>query len=219
MSDSPKLPSEVPFASLFVYSPRPVPGEGDAGAKSRRLVRSIKNEAKQFSTKWKLAEVVRDRLGEERREQFLGSDATLVPMPGHAPLKDEASRWPARELCVEFVNAGLGVSWVPLLSRGVRVPKAAFSSPSERPTAAAHLASLRCENTMGVGPRITVVDDVITRGATMLAAIALLQQTYPNAEVCGFALIRTMSGVALESVVEPTQGSIVLHDGQTLRRP
>jgi predicted amidophosphoribosyltransferase len=182
-------------------------------------VRSIKNEARQFSQKWKLAEFVLDNLGEERVERFLGNSTTLVPMPGHAPLKDEGSRWPARELCEEFVRVGLGANWMPLLSRASRVPKAAFASPAERPTAPMHYRSLRCEGAIGPSARITVVDDVITRGATMLAAISLLQQTYPNADVAGFSLIRTMSDEPIHSVTDPASGVISLHGEETRRRP
>lgn len=219
MSDSSKLPSEVPFASFFVYSPRRVEGEGEAGEKSRRLVRSIKNEARAIAVRWKLAEYVRAHLDEELRHRFLGSESTLVPIPGHAPLKDQAARWPARELCDEFVKAGLGGQWLPLLTRTERVNKAAFSAPEDRPTAARHLETLRCEAQIGVTESITLVDDVITRGSTMLAAIAALQAAYPNIRVQGFALIRTLSDVAVQEVTGPVSGVIHLAGGETYRRP
>jgi len=219
LNGSRSLPSEVPFASFFVYAPRPVPGEGDAGPKSRRLVRSIKNEAHHFSVRWNLAEFVRNGLSGKLRELYLGSDTTLVPMPGHAPLRDQDSRWPADELCTEFLKAGLGAQSLPLIERVHRVSKAAFSSASERPTASRHFESFRCMAQIGVGECITVVDDVITRGATMLAAVAALQSVYPGASVRGFALIRTMSDVALQSVTEPVEGSVVLRGDETIRRP
>ena len=53
----------------------------------------------------------------------------------------------------------------------------------------------------------------------MLAAISLLQQTYPNAAVQGFALIRTMSDEPIRSVTEPASGTISLHGEETRRRP
>ena len=219
MSDSSKLPSEVPFASFFVYSPRPVDGEGEAGQKSRRLVRSIKNEARAFAVKWSLAEFVREHLDEDLRQTFLGPGATLVPMPGHAPMKDQAARWPARELCEELVKVGLGRQWMPLLSRTRRVNKAAFSPPDERPTAAVHFETLRCDAQLGVADEITVVDDVITRGASMLAAIGSLRLAYPAARVQGFAFIRTLSDVPIDAVVAPVEGTVELVGDGTRRRP
>ncbi len=219
MSGSRNLPSDVQFASFFVYTPRAVTGEGDAGPKSRRLVRSIKNEAHHFSVRWNLAEFVRNGLSEELREHYFGADTTLVPMPGHAPLRDQDSRWPAHELCAEFVKAGLGAQSLPLIERAHRVSKAAFSSAAERPNARMHFESFRCATQIGPSERITVVDDVITRGATMLAAVAVLQKAYPAATVRGFALIRTMSDVALQNVTEPVEGSIVLRGDETIRRP
>jgi hypothetical protein len=219
LSDSHSLPSEVQFASFFVYTPRIVQGEGDAGPKSRRLVRSIKSEAHQFSVRWNLAGFVRNGLGDALRERYFGAETTLVPMPGHAPLKDQDSRWPARELCAEFVKSGLGVQSMPLIERISCVSKAAFSSPGKRPTAHTHFESFECKAQIGVGESITVVDDVITRGATMLAAVAVLQNAYPGATIRGFSLIRTMSDVALQNVTEPVEGSIVLRGSETFRRP
>ena len=202
-----------------MYSPRPVDGEGEAGEKSRRLVRSIKNEARAFAVKWSLADFVRQRLDEGLRQRFLGAGTTLVPMPGHAPMKDPAARWPARELCQELVKVGLGQRWMPLLSRTRRVNKAAFSPPEERPSAATHFETLWCDAQLGVAEEITVVDDVITRGASMLAAIGILQHTYPSARVQGFAFIRTLSVVPIESVIAPTAGIVELVGEGTRRRP
>lgn len=189
------------------------------GEKSRRLVRSIKNEARQLSVKWNLAEYVKANIGDEIREQYLGPTTLLVPMPGHAPLKDPSSRWTTRELCSDFVQHGLGGGWEPLIKRRHRVTKAAFAQAEERPTVQAHFDSFLCEPQLGIGQSITVFDDVITRGATMLAAIAALRLAYPGAEVRGFALLRTMSGVAIEKLVEPVEGTVRLNGGATFRRP
>ena len=223
MSDSHTLPSEIPFASFFVYSPRSVEGEQPEqkviGEKSRRLVRSIKNEARQFSAKWDLAEYVKANIGDELRELYLGPETLLVPMPGHAPLKDPSSRWTTRELCSDFVAHGLGAAWDPLIKRKHRVTKAAFARAEERPTARAHFESFLCEPQFGIGQSITVFDDVITRGATMLAAVASLRLAYPGADVRGFALLRTMSGVVLGKLAEPVSGTVKLEGSSTRRRP
>jgi predicted amidophosphoribosyltransferase len=132
---------------------------------------------------------------------------------------DQDSRWPAHELCAEFVKAGLGAQSLALIERAHRVSKAAFSGADERPTARMHFESFMCASQIGPSQHITVVDDLITRGATMLAAVAVLQRAYPAATVRGFALIRTMSDVAIQNVTEPVEGRIVLRGDETFRRP
>ena len=121
---------------------------------------------------------------------------------------------------MEFVQASPGSEVSFLLRRRHRVSKAAFSKSSERPTAQVHYDSFACDFDIGAGASITVVDDVITRGSTMLGAIALVQHTYPNAVVRGFSLIRTMSAEVLTELAQPTEGVIRLDgSGRTFRRP
>ncbi|MEM1447466.1 MAG: hypothetical protein AAF957_06835 [Planctomycetota bacterium] len=66
---------------------------------------------------------------------------------------------------------------------------------------------------------LTVVDDVITRGATMLAAVARLEETFPSAEVRGFALIRTISDRPIAAVKEPARGTVRVVPWGTRREP
>lgn len=202
-----------------MYTPKVIEGECEAGAKSRRLVRAIKNETHMASVRWGLAKYLEEHLSVETKEKFFGADTTLVPMPGHAPLKDQSSRWPSRVLCEQFVGQGLGRNWLPLLARTKPVAKSSFVPSDQRPDAQTHFESLSCALQEGVGERITVVDDVITRGATLLAAVGALKAVYPAKQVQGFALIRTMSGIAIERVVDPVEGIVFLNGGQTARRP
>lgn len=68
--------------------------------------------------------------------------------------------------------------------------------------------------------RITVVDDVITKGATMLAATSRVQEEFAEAEVRGFALLRTMGLVGeIERIVDPCRGTIRRVGGEVLRDP
>lgn len=68
---------------------------------------------------------------------------------------------------------------------------------------------------------LVVVDDVVTKGATLLAAAAVLQEAFPASRVRGFALVRTM-GLVLEvdRILDPCLGTIsVLPDGSVDRDP
>lgn len=219
MSSEPKLPSEVEFASFLVYNPRPSEFPSDVSAHSRKVCNAVKKETAQWAMKHRLAERMRAELGEEIRLRFLPEHATLVPMPGHAPLKDPKSHWAARELCEAFVGAQLGARWLPLLERIVAVPKAAFSASVERPSAEEHYQALRARGDLAAGSLITVVGDVVTRGSTLLAGIARLREACPQARVCGFALVRTMSDEPIARVKEPCIGKIKYGPRGTLRRP
>jgi adenine/guanine phosphoribosyltransferase-like PRPP-binding protein len=59
------------------------------------------------------------------------------------------------------------------------------------------------------GDRITLVDDVVTRGATLFAAASLVAGTFPRADVRAFSLIRTLGLQAdVERVIDPAVGTI-----------
>jgi hypothetical protein len=214
-----KLPSEVEFASFLVYNPRPDTFPSEVSAQSRRVRNAVKKETAQWAGRHRLGERVWDELPEFIRRQFLPATATLVPMPGHAPMKDPKSHWAARELCEVFVAAGLGARWLPLLERVSPVPKAAFSRPEERPTAEVHYHSMRATPDLAAGAILTVVDDVVTRGATLLAAIARLRELFPDASIRAFALLRTMSSEPIAHVKDPCAGLIRRVPWGTQREP
>ena len=136
-------------------------------------------------------------------------------------MREEGTHWPARELCKVLVESGVGARWSPLLERVQTVPKSAWASPEERAalTPRRHFESLRVESELWDLPQLTVVDDVVTSGKSLLAAVARLQAAYPDACVRTFALIRTMSYESVEAVKCPAEGVIVLEGEGTKRRP
>lgn len=116
----------------------------------------------------------------------------------------------------------MGSEVLPVVQRRERIHSSSQSAASQRPKAQEHLDSFSFdEERLGIfQPRkITLVDDVVTRGATLLAAAPLFRAHLPKAEIRGFSLIRTMSGVDIESVREPCTGTIRLSGEETFRRP
>lgn len=220
MSSELKLLSRIEYASFLVYNPNSKKFSSDLSALSRRVVDAVKRETAQWASKQRLGERMAGELGDAIRGTFFPTGGTLVPMPGHAPLKDPAaSHWSARELCQHFASSGLASDWRPLLSRTEAVPKSAFSKPEDRPTAERHAESMSVSLELGVGEVITVVDDVITRGATMLAAVSLLAQAYPSAKVRGFALIRSDTDHPIREVKSPVRGTVTVVSWGTKREP
>jgi predicted amidophosphoribosyltransferase len=141
--------------------------------------------------------------------EFLSDDALVVPVPRSAPLP-EGAFWPAKEFCTELVEADLVHQSLPLLERAYAVPKSSFARRGERPKPSTHFESLQIASRLaGDFERIIVVDDVVTKGATLLASASRLQERFPHAEIRGFAFLRTKSFTPCgETPLDPFSGVI-----------
>jgi phosphoribosylpyrophosphate synthetase len=68
--------------------------------------------------------------------------------------------------------------------------------------------------------RLTLVDDVVTRGRTLLAAAARLHEAFPVAEIRAFALLRTLAQhEELCRLLEPYEGEVRWIFGDARRTP
>ena len=68
--------------------------------------------------------------------------------------------------------------------------------------------------------RVVLIDDVITKGRTLLAAAARLRVELPFTDIRGFALIRTQGLVDhIEHLAEPCQGVVRWAGGDARREP
>jgi predicted amidophosphoribosyltransferase len=106
------------------------------------------------------------------------------------------------------------------LFRQVAVPKSATAAAGQRPGPDKHYNSLAvAPNVNLLVASITIVDDVITRGATLIACYARLREIYPQTPIQCFSLIRTMSNVEVDSVLDPVAGIVTYHGGSLHRHP
>jgi adenine/guanine phosphoribosyltransferase-like PRPP-binding protein len=107
-----------------------------------------------------------------------------------------------------------------MLKREVAVQKSAWAPAGSRPTVSTHYASMSAEPDFEVGERIVIVDDVVTKGSTALAAASRIAELYPDSSVVLFALIRTKGLVPdIEQIIEPVSGVIHLVDDEGSRNP
>lgn len=113
----------------------------------------------------------------------------LIPVPGSSP-RVEGALWAPERICRTLVALGLGASIETPLSRVVAAPEAAYASPGERPSLDLHYESMRCAPGFIQPARIVLVDDVVTKGRTLLAAARRLREAFANSEIKAFALIR-----------------------------
>ena len=149
----------------------------------------------------------------------LGPEVTVVPVPGSKPLRSQDSLWPARSLVETLVKFSLGRNWLPLLRRVKEVRKSAYAPPGMRPTPREHFDSLTMVSARPSGTAITLVDDVITKGSTMVAAMSRIEGGWPGMPIRGFALVRTMSYQPIRKNPLPARCRITVEDDQASREP
>jgi adenine/guanine phosphoribosyltransferase-like PRPP-binding protein len=67
---------------------------------------------------------------------------------------------------------------------------------------------------------IVLIDDVITKGRTLLAAASRLHEAFPDTRIRAFALLRTMGLIsAIENLLCPCKGQIRWKGGDAHRSP
>lgn len=209
--------SEVLFAAALVYSPR---GTSEVSRKSREQVRDPAKRAdadflNQVSTH------LRGFLPADIVADFLSEDVVLVPTPRRTPLPAKDALWPAKLICEALIRGGLGGRVLPCLTRIEAVPKSAFASPGERPLPHRHYDTMRVERELLEAPaRVTLVDDFVTKGATLIAAASRVKEAFPKAEVRAFALVRTMGLIPeIAKMGDPCRGRITFNGVSADRQP
>ena len=210
------LLDEALCGSYLTYLPKGR-GEGQLEARSRQWCDALKQG--KHSRISKIAEHIAHHPGDLGVRKVLGDDVMLVPMPRRAPRR-RGDLWPAEPLTKALVAQEMGAQILPILERMYRVRKSATAPRGNRPTAADHLESFKVLLPTVQPERIAIVDDVITTGATMLAAISAVSDAVPEARVRGFAFTRTQSWGNPVTIRSPTLSWIDLRsDGRTRRRP
>jgi len=205
------------YYSFALYASR---GENEPSLRSKRLCAGIKRGSSNIIKK--AVEIIESPTQENSIfKECLHPSVILVPAPKSSPLLNNDTLWVPKLICEELLSSGLAESVMPLLTRTEKVPKSAWASPGERPTVQKHLETIEAQTDMLSTREITIVDDVITKGSTMLACAIKLQENYPNAQVRCFSLFRTVGFQGnIDSVSEPTKGTIeLLPSGEPKRAP
>lgn len=211
---------EVAFASALVYSPR---GQAEESQRSRTLVRDpLKRGDPKFLAD--VSQYLRDlllSLEPQILTEFLSEAHVFVPTPRSAPLRTADALWPAKLLSEALIMGKMGRQVLPCLDRAHVVPKAAFSAAGERPSAKSHYDSFHVRRDLFEAPGcVTVIDDVVTKGTTLLAAVARIREAFPAADVRAFALVRTMGLVPeVSQITEPCVGTIQFDGSDGVRVP
>lgn len=205
----------VEFCSSCIYSPR---GTGFGSEASRRLCSRLKTGDAEWLPAY--ARVVRDQAS--RHEALYGlfsGDVTLVPVPGSAPQSKRV--WAAERLAAVLFGLGLGRRVWSGVQRSTAVRRSATAINADRPTVQQHFESLSIStHAPRATGRMVLIDDVITKGRTILAAAARLHEAFPGADIRAFALVRTMGLLAdVAGPLGPCQGVVRWAGGDAWRDP
>lgn len=213
--------SGVRFASCYVYSP----GGSDGSSVRSRLMRTLLKESDAYFMD-KYADRVRQQVADgPSLAGFFCPGSLLVPIPGCAPRPDGVVSV-TDHLAAALLAEGLGLSIWRGLRRIAPVRKSATAAPGLRPSVLDHYESFAALAAPATTPtpcqpvQIVLVDDVVTKGRTLLAAAMRLQEAFPSAEIRAFALIRTLGfSRRLDHLLDPCVGEIRWRCGDAHRTP
>jgi len=86
----------------------------------------------------------------------------------------QGTLWVPHRLATALVDCGLGKKVAQFLKRVRPVRKAAWSTPEKRPLPQEHYESMEVQKPLSEPSNILLIDDIITRGATLLGAASRL---------------------------------------------
>lgn len=162
------LLSKLKFGAFLTYVPRE--------EKHKEFIHAIKQDKVlpksgiPFSER--IAKEVKAKLG--NNSEFFGKDISLVPVPKSSLMKPD-TLWVSKRLAEEFAKLGMGIVF-DCLERKNPVPQSHLLKPQNRLKPIDHYNSIIVKNSLKEPNKIVLIDDVITRGATLLGCASLLKE-------------------------------------------
>jgi predicted amidophosphoribosyltransferase len=213
--------SQLEFGALLTYAPH---GSSAETQRSKDVMYLLKKDGFMGKPQILMSKWIAKKIQEEMRElpfaSFFGSNTILVPAP-KSSLMQPNTLWVPERIAAALIGRGIGKGVSSCLVRVKAVPKAAYCAPQNRPTAADHYASICVQGELAEPDEILLIDDVVTRGATLIGAANKLADAFPTAHIRAFAAMRTISNeYEFQRIYAPCVGTIDLWEtGETYRRP
>ena len=154
----------------------------------------------------------------EHFKEYFNENTILIPTPKSSlPQKDDL--WVPQRITSALAGNGLGRSEDCLL-RKTPLPRSSKVSAPNRPKASQHYDSMNVRELLFKPKEIVLVDDVITRGATVLGAVNKLAEVFPETKIRVFAVMRTISNSdEFSKIIDPCVGTVSLVGVDTFRSP
>jgi len=208
------------FGSLLTYSPH---GNSEPEQLSRTWMQHLKNDRPISNPPILMSELISKIIKEKMEtlpfDHFFKISPILVPIP-KSSLTQPGTLWVPQRLANALVQNGFGKTVEQCLRRVKALPKSATSLAKDRPKAAQHCDSLEIQKMLSEPKEILLVDDVVTRGATLLGAANRLKDAFTRANIRAFAAMRTISNPEdFKDIHDPCEGKITLNDEETRREP
>jgi predicted amidophosphoribosyltransferase len=152
------------------------------------------------------------------KDIFINQDVDLVPIP-KSSLMTKDSLWVPNKIAIALSNQGMG-TYFPCLQRIKAVPKSSCVNSKQRPKPIEHFNSVKIKELINQPKCIVLIDDIITRGSTLIECANVLKERYPKIPIYGFAIMRTISNPEeFKSIVDPCRGEININLNEAYRTP
>ena len=193
--------SRIPYGTFANFSPR---GQSKLSQKSQLICSRIKSG--KFNPD-NLVPHLSAPIGQVL-QPFLDPSVTFVPVPKSHPLRDGAL-WPSLVIAEGLRQLGFGETVSSLIKRTSAIKKSATAGWGNRPSVSDHYRTLEVERDIFQPLKITLIDDVLTKGSTVFACARHLHEHFPKAEIRAFALFRTQGYITdIETFIDPSVGTI-----------
>ena len=212
--------SKVEFGSLLTYAPR---GTSEKANLARTVMTFLKNDRVMNSgilSSDYMAQIMKKEIKTLPFADYFNSNTILVPVPKSSLLKP-GTLWVPQRLTTALINNGLGKSSEACLERIKAVPRSSGQTiGANRPKAFQHYESMSVKELLFEPREIVLVDDVITRGSTVMGGVNRLAEAFPNARIRAFAMMRVMSDPEdFTDIEDPCIGTITMYGENTSRVP
>ena len=216
--------TSLDFGSLLSYTPRGSSPDIDRAREVMKIVKAdhFVNTPPILMSEW-IARTVHQRIGSLPFASFFQEDTVLVPVP-RSSLMQPNSLWVPNRIADALVKEGTGKEVAAWLVRKTPVRKAAWTKPSERPKPKEHIETMIVQGRISEPPpdQILLVDDIITRGSTLLGAANILGEAFPKARIRAFVAMATISDPSdFVALYKPFLGTVQYRPRteDTIRRP
>lgn len=212
--------SEIEFGALLSYSVR---GTSKKDEESKSAMRNLKQDNILNSgilTSEYVAQSMKKNIERYPFVDFFNSNTILVPIP-RSSLPLPGMLWVPERITTALVKNGLGKSSESCLERISAVARSSGQRiGSRRASPSEHYESMRVKELLFEPKEIVAVDDVVTRGSTFLGGINRLAESFPNAKIRAFAVMRSIYDPDdFSDIVDPCKGKITMNNDIPRRRP